>query len=80
MPIPKIFQQKLKLFKYPAFIILHIAAVAGIVRIAYPEVELASLSMVILGLGLGWALITKYTVKEWLKRKKKKEMNNDEKT
>ena len=80
MPIPKIFQQKL--FKYPVFIILHIAVVAGIFTVLYPEVELASLSTVILGLGLCWALLTNFLIQQWRKRKenqKQGDINNENK-
>ena len=49
-----------KLLRFPVVIVLHIAAVAGLFKLVYPEVEIASLSTVIAGTGLLLALATEH--------------------
>lgn len=68
---------KTKLLKFPVFIIVHIALVAIIFKIVYPEVELSSLSLVIGGTGLCFALITNYLYKKSFLQKEKQQNSGE---
>lgn len=68
-----------KLLRFPVVIVLHIAAVAGLFKLVYPEVELASLSTVIAGTGLCLAFATDFIYTKISERKKKKDGEANEK-
>lgn len=51
---------KKKLLRFPIVIIIHIALIAAIFKIVYPEVKISSLPIVIGGAGFCLAFITDY--------------------
>jgi protein-S-isoprenylcysteine O-methyltransferase Ste14 len=67
-----------KLLKFPAVVVLHIAAVAGLFKLAYPEVEMTSLSTVIAGTGLCLAFATDFLYTKITARKEKKDGETNE--
>jgi len=67
-----------KLLKFPVVIMLHIAAVAGLFKLTYPEVELTSLSTVIAGTGLCLAFATDFLYTKITDRKRKKDGETNE--
>jgi protein-S-isoprenylcysteine O-methyltransferase Ste14 len=69
-----------KLLRFPVVILLHIAAVAGLFKLVYPEVEINSLTTVIAGIGLCLAFATDFLytkIAAW-KKKKGEEANESD--
>jgi hypothetical protein len=67
-----------KLLRFPFVIVLHIAAVAAMFKLVYPEVEISSLTTVIAGTGLCLAFATDFIYSKITGRKKKQDGEKNE--
>lgn len=67
-----------KLLRFPVVIVLHIAVVAAMFKLVYPEVEISSLTTVIAGTGLCLAFTTDFIYSKITGRKKKQDGEKNE--